>query len=150
MSKTLHLPGGDKEIVTSEEEKAQLSAAEERELQFKGLIDRPELVGATSLSPVGSALPRQNLKEPGVATAVGTDLEGRPIVVTSSIGVDLDLVPSAADDRCTHAPGARLVLAVPQRDALAVTTELARHLVDPAEVVAVPDEWPALSSERSA
>jgi hypothetical protein len=30
-------------------------------------------------------------------------------------GVDLDLVPSAADDRLTHAPDARLVLAVPGR-----------------------------------
>lgn len=105
------------------------------------VVARPELVGAAELRPVGSAVPRANLKEPGVATAVGVDIEGRPVVVTCSTGVDLDLVPSAADDRLAHAPAARLVLAVPARDVLPVTTDLARHLVDPAEVVAVGDDW---------
>jgi hypothetical protein len=55
--------------------------------------------------------------------------------------VDLELVPGAADDRLAHDPDARLVLAVPARDALAVTTELASHLIAPAEVVAVDDDW---------
>lgn len=106
------------------------------------LVARPDLVGAAELRPVGSAVPRANLKETGIATAVGTDLDGRPIVVTCSTGVDLELVPSAADDRLAHAPDARLVLAVPAKDALAVTTELASHLVDPATVVPVGDDWP--------
>jgi hypothetical protein len=105
------------------------------------LVRRPDLVGAASLRSVGSAVPRANLKEAGVATAVGTDPEGRPVVVTCSTGVDLELVPGAADDRLTHAPEARLVLAVPAKDALAVTTELAAHLAVPAEVVAVGDDW---------
>ena len=105
------------------------------------LVARPDLVGAAELRPVGSAVPRANLKESGVATAVGVDTHGRAVVVTCSTGVDLDLVPSAADDRLAHAPGARLVVAVPARDALPVTTDLARHLVDPAEVVAVGDDW---------
>ncbi|WP_426571723.1 hypothetical protein [Aquihabitans sp. McL0605] len=105
------------------------------------IVADPGLVGAAHLRSVGSAVPRRNLKEPGVATAVGEDLDGRPLVVTCSTGVDLELVPSAADDRFTHAPGARLVLAVPSRDALPVTTELAHHLVQPAEVVPVADAW---------
>lgn len=107
------------------------------------LLADPGRVGATELRPVGSAIPRSSLREGGVATAVGTGLDGRPLVVTCSTGVDLELVPSAADDRLTHHPDARLVLAVPARDALAVTTELAAHLRSPAEVVTVADDWAA-------
>ena len=105
------------------------------------VVARPGLVGASELRPVGSAIARANLKETGVATAVGTTLDGAPVVVTCSTGVDLELVPSAADDRLTHAPDARLVLVVPTRDALPVTTELAAHLASPAEVVPVDDDW---------
>jgi len=105
------------------------------------VVARPQLVGAASLRSVGSAVPRRNLKETGIATAIGEDGEGRPLVVVCSTGVDLELVPGAADDRLTHAPDARLVLAVPTRDALPVTTDLAHHLAVPAEVVPVPDAW---------
>jgi hypothetical protein len=110
------------------------------------LVARPDLVGAAQLHPVGSACPRRNLRENGVATAVGTDLDGRPVVVTCSTGVDLDLVPSAADDRLTHAPGARLVLAVPADDALGITSDLAALLRQGAQVVTVPDDWRNLST----
>lgn len=105
------------------------------------LVARPDLVGAAELRPVGSALPRRTLGEEGVATAAGTDLEGRPLVVVCSTGVYLDLVPSAADDRLTHAPDARLVLAVPARDAVPVTTELATRLIHPAEVRPIGGDW---------
>ncbi|MBX3286331.1 MAG: hypothetical protein KF703_13365, partial [Actinobacteria bacterium] len=105
------------------------------------LVSDPGVVGALALRPVGSALPRRTLGEEGVATAVGVDLEGRSVVVVCSTGVYLDLVPSAADDRLTHAPDARLVLAVPARDAVPVTTELASRLVHPAEVHAVAGDW---------
>jgi hypothetical protein len=72
---------------------------------------------------------------------VGIDLDGRPLVVVCSTGVYLDLVPSAADDRLTHAPDARLLLVVPARDAVPVTTELATRLLDPAEVRSVSGDW---------
>lgn len=111
------------------------------------LLAEPHLLGATELRPVGSARPRPNLHDTGVATAVGTDLDGAPLVVTCSTGVHLDLVPSAADDRLTHAPDARLVLAVPSRDAVPVTTELASRLASPATVVAIGDDWRSLAPE---
>jgi hypothetical protein len=110
------------------------------------LLADPSLVGAAELRPVGSAVPRANLLEPGVATAIGTDTAGATVVVTCSAGVDLEAVPSAADDRLAHAPDARLIVAVPARNALPVTTALAAHLVRPAEVVAVPDGWDAEAS----
>ncbi|MGI8755918.1 MAG: hypothetical protein ACR2MB_08675, partial [Acidimicrobiales bacterium] len=77
------------------------------------------------------------------------DLDGRPIVVTCSTGVDLDLVPASADDRLAHAPDARLVLVVPERDAVAITRELAARLVAPAEVVTVADTWRNWGAQRS-
>jgi hypothetical protein len=114
------------------------------------LVQQPALVGAASLRSVGSAVPRANLKDTGIATAIGTDADGRDVVVTCSTGVDLELVPGAADDRLAHAPDARLVLAVPARDALAVTTELASHLAVPAEVVTVDDDWRMATSDGAA
>lgn len=108
------------------------------------VVHRPDLVGAAELRAVGGAVPRTGLRDDGVATAVGTDLEGRPLVVACSTGVHLDLVPTAADDRLAHAPEARLVLVVPEADAMAITTDLAAHLAAPAEVVALPGDWRAL------
>jgi hypothetical protein len=58
-----------------------------------------------------------------------------------STGVDLDLVPSAADDRLLHAPGGRLVLVVPARDVHPVTVALCGQLVDRAEIAAVEGDW---------
>jgi hypothetical protein len=111
------------------------------------VVARPELVGAVALRPVGGAVPRTGLRDDGVATAVGVDADGAPIVVSCSTGVHLDLVPSAADDRLAHAPEARLVLVVPEADAMAITTDLAAHLVAPAEVVALPGDWRRLHPE---
>ncbi|MCU1354612.1 MAG: hypothetical protein JWM89_30 [Acidimicrobiales bacterium] len=112
------------------------------------LIAEPGRVGAASLEAVPSALARRNLLEIGVASARGVDLDGRPLIVTCSTGVDLDLVPAAADDRLAHDPDARLVLAVPGRDAVPVTTELASRLILPATVVAVEDGWTSIASGR--
>ncbi|MCU1485234.1 MAG: hypothetical protein JWN67_1980, partial [Actinomycetia bacterium] len=67
----------------------------------------------------------------------GIDAEGRPVVVVASVGVDLDLVPAAADARLADGRGARLVLAVAERDAHPVTRALAAALADPAEIVTV-------------
>lgn len=105
------------------------------------LVADPAPVGAATLRPVPAARGRANLLEVGRATAAGLDPEGRPLVVVCSTGVDLDLVPGAADDRALHAPGARLVLAVPARDALPVTHHLAAALAAPAEVVPVDGDW---------
>jgi hypothetical protein len=62
-------------------------------------------------------------------------------VVACSIGVHLDLVPAGADARELVAPDARLLLALPERDAHPVTRALAQRLVHPAELVPVEDDW---------
>ena len=112
----------------------------ERWLRAALVVD-PSPVGAAELRPVESAVPRQNLRENLPATAVGTDPDGGPVVVVCSTGVDLELVPTAADDRTAHLPGARLVLVVPERDVVSVTTRLAGALRKPADVIGVDGDW---------
>lgn len=105
------------------------------------LVTDPSRIDVAGLRPVPSAVPRTNLKDTGVASAVGIDAAGRPVLVTCSTGVDLDLVPAAADDRAARADGARLILAVPARDALPLTRDLAARLTAPADVVGLDGEW---------
>jgi hypothetical protein len=103
----------------------------------RAVIAEPSLVGAVDLVPAEPVLPRDSLNDVAPAVAVGTTTDGRPLVVVTSTGIDLDLVPAAADARQLHAPGARLVLVVPERDNHSVTQHLAGALAQAADVVAV-------------
>lgn len=102
------------------------------------LLRRPDLVGLSSLDRHEGPAPRPNVKDRWPAVAVGDGA-----VVVCSVGVDLDLVPFAADARLAATGGhdARLLLVVPERDAHPVTRALAASLRNPAEVVTVPDGW---------
>ncbi|MGH9164992.1 MAG: hypothetical protein ACRDZW_05695, partial [Acidimicrobiales bacterium] len=62
-------------------------------------------------------------------------------VVVCSVGIDLDLVPAAADARLADGRGARLLLALPEPDGHPVTCGLAAALVDPAEIVRIGPGW---------
>ena len=105
------------------------------------LIARPDLVGARYLAPVDTVVPRESVKDVVAACAVGEDDTGAPLVVACSVGIDLDLVPTAAEIRALHAPDARLLLAVPERDDQPVTRRIAARLREPAEVVVLPADW---------
>jgi len=93
------------------------------------------------VDPVSGPEPRTGVAAAGPAFAYGRDAAGAPVVLACSVGVDLELVPAAADARALVDPDARLVLAVPGRDAHPVTRRLAAALVRPAEVLAVADDW---------
>jgi hypothetical protein len=87
-------------------------------------------------------VPRPNIKDPTPCVSLGRDRAGDPVVVVCTTGVDLDLVPFAADARAALAARtaselehARLILAMPERDVVAVTRELASALRRPAEIV---------------
>ncbi len=108
------------------------------------VVARPDLVGAARLAPHPSPVVRENLRERAPAPAAGADDAGAPIVVVCSTGVDLDLVPVAADARLAFDTAARLVVAVPEGDDHRVTRELAAALTDPAEVITVSRDWPSL------
>jgi len=101
----------------------------------------PQLVGASALRPAEPTLPRDSVKDTMAAIAVGSDPDGGGVVVACSVGIDLDLVPSAADARAVHDPTARLVVVVPERDAHPVTARLAARLRSPATVVTVAGDW---------
>lgn len=105
------------------------------------LVREPALIGARQLEAIEPTLPRENLKDPSPAIALGTMTDDEQVVVACSVGVDLDLVPAAADARLVAAPQARLLLAIPERDAHPVTQRLAAALAEPAEIVTVPDDF---------
>ena len=109
------------------------------------VIADPAFVGATFLAVAPPPVPRTNIKDPVPCVATGTDGDGRSVVVVCSSGVDLDLVPFAADARAAHDgahPGvggidARLVIVTPSRDRLRVVDEIADRLLQPAAFVSV-------------
>ena len=101
------------------------------------VLQAPSLVGAAHLAPMAPVIEPPDLRTPWPAPATGVDTAGEPIVVVCSVGVDLDLVPAAADARLADGRQARLVLAVPSRDRHTVTEALAGMLAAPAELVAV-------------
>lgn len=101
------------------------------------IIREPALVGADVLTPMSAVVEAPDLRTPWPAAASGLDAAGDPVVVVCSVGVDLDLVPAAADARLADGRDARLVLAVPARDVHLVTVDLAAALARPAEVIAV-------------
>ena len=95
-------------------------------------------MGALVLEAAPPPVPRANLKDPVPCVALGVDTAGEPVVVVSSVGIDLDVVPFAADARSAMGlDGSRLLLAVPERDDHPVTRALAAKLRDPAEVVRI-------------
>jgi hypothetical protein len=114
--------------------------ASERWLRALAVAD-PSMVGAAHLSPVPSPVDRDDLRKPAPAPAAGDDLEGRPLLAVFSTGVDVDLVPTAADARLADGREPRLVLVVPERDEHPYMREMARALKDPAEVLTVADDW---------
>jgi hypothetical protein len=108
----------------------------------------PRRVSAAHLAPADPPLPRPNVKDPMPCVSVGSDPQGRTVAVVCSTGVDLDLVPFAADARAAIVSRARsaanggdgrepvrLILAVPSRDVVPVTRRLAAALREPAEIV---------------
>ena len=108
----------------------------ERALRAR-IIREPSIVGAAELAVAPPPVPRANLKDAVPCVAAGRTEGGAPMVVGST-GIDLDLVPFAADARAAlGTPDARLVIAVPPRDRAAVTVALAGALEHPAEVVGI-------------
>ena len=110
----------------------------ERALRAR-LIQEPSLVGATYLQWATAATPRPNLKDPIPCVAVGHGSDGQSIIAICSTGIDVDLVPYAADARLFHGtPDSDLVIALRERDATSLTRQLAATLRHPARVIGLP------------
>jgi len=105
------------------------------------VVANPALVGAASLAPVPTPVRRANLRQRAPAAAAGEDVDGRPVLAVCSTGIDLDLVPAAADARAADERRPRLLLVVPEADDHPFTRGLAAALTEPADVVTVPGDW---------
>ncbi len=106
----------------------------ERWVRHRVIAD-PALVGAATLAACDTTIDPPNLRARQPAAAIGLDDDGRPVLVVCSSGVDVALVPIAADTRAWHDPEARLVLAVEMRGLPQVVRDVAASLRTPADVV---------------
>jgi len=113
--------------------------AAERLLRWR-LEHDPQLVGAAELRPAPPPLPRANLKDATPCVGVGVDDTGRRVRVVCASGVDLDLIPFAADARLAAEaaePGVaeteRLVVVTPSRDRVRAIDQVAELLIQPVE-----------------
>jgi hypothetical protein len=100
----------------------------------------PALVGAAWLEPAAPALPSLGLTDNSAVPCVGPD-----IVAVCSVGIDLDLIPTAADCRLVHGPSSRLVIVTPAGDDVAVNRGLLDDLGAPARLVTVSRGWEGLA-----
>jgi hypothetical protein len=123
--------------------------ARERFLRWR-LEQEPALVGAAHLEPVAPPLPRRTVNDVGACSAIGRGEHGDAMLVVCSSGVDLDVIPYAADARLAAtgggsvvcAPGVgggelHVVVALPSRDLVPLTYDLAARLVQSVELVPV-------------
>lgn len=109
----------------------------ERSLRDRIVAD-PSLAGLRSLTTAPPPIPRPNLKDATPCVAIGESSAGVPTVVVFSTGIDLDVVPFAADARLALGdPSRDLLIVVPERDASPVTKRLADMLRWPARILGV-------------
>jgi hypothetical protein len=97
----------------------------------------PQLAGLGALVDAPPPTEREDLGQRAVAPATAAG----PTVVVFSVGVDPDVVPAAADARGALAPGAGLVIVLPEGDDHPLTRRLAASLEQPADVRTVPPGW---------
>lgn len=99
------------------------------------LLDDPAIIGLSALQPAVPLRPRETVlgDEPSAARGPGT-------VVVCSVGVDLDLLPEAADYRHRDDPEASLIVVVPERDRRLATAALSNIVAD-LSVVSIDVPW---------
>lgn len=100
------------------------------------LVAQPHLIGSDDVADLLAVSPpvrRTNLKDELPCAALTAD--GRTLVVCSS-GVDLDVVPFAADAAVMHRAG-RCLIAVPARDIVPIQQRLAALVRLPTEFVPI-------------
>jgi hypothetical protein len=102
----------------------------------------PELVGTSELTSIETTVPRENLRDPHPAVS-----RGPGVVVASTHGVDVDLLPLAADVRAQVDPNAELVVASATAMPPAVVA-LAEHLPGRVRFVEIDPPWGTPEDDR--
>lgn len=106
------------------------------------LLEDPSIVGAAALDPVPPLWPRSTLLGTQAIAAMGPAIGGGSVVAVSSVGVDLGLVPEAAEYRLRHDPTAELVIVIPARDRYPITEQLVASL-ERTRLVTIRPPWEA-------
>lgn len=109
------------------------------------LIRRPDLVGASSLAPLAGIEPPR-LKVPAPAMMLGEAVDGSPMVVAASVGIDLDapIVAAVIGREVADGP-ASVVVVVPEGDAVPALRLVCEQVTPHVELRVVPAGWAALS-----
>ena len=108
----------------------------------------PAAIGLESVEAVEPPVARANLKDATPCAAIGRRPDGSTVVVVTSVGIDLDLIPYAADARLALAgePGIDsedgslldLLVVAPSRDLVTATRQIAGCLRQPVTLVSSP------------
>ena len=117
----------------------------ERFLRWR-LEQDPGVIGLMSLEPVEPPVARVNLKDATPCAAVGRRPDGTVVGVVTSVGVDLDLIPYAADARLALGGGPGIgsggdldvLVVAPSRDLVTATRQIAGNLRQPLTLVPSP------------
>ena len=96
----------------------------------------------SDLEPIDPADERLNLRDPAPAPAIGSDADGRRVLVVCSVGVDPRLVPAVAELVLRELPD-RVLVVLPTRDVLAPVERAVARLRVPTTVVGVACSWDA-------
>ncbi|CAB4893000.1 unannotated protein [freshwater metagenome] len=104
-------------------------------------VAQPSLVGAETLTAIGMTAEPAGLRDAFPASAVGTATDGSPLILVFSCGVDLGLLPLAADLREQINSEATLRIALPAQDHHVATKWLASMLRRPAELIDIEVGW---------
>lgn len=116
------------------------SLAAERLIRWR-IEQDPAIVQASIVAAAPPPTPRANLKDAVPCVASGIGFAGERVVVVCSSGVDLDLIPYAADARLALGdPGVepgRLVVVMPSRDRIGLLGEIAERLREPLSFVSM-------------
>jgi hypothetical protein len=106
---------------------------QERFLRWR-LEQEPGLIGMAELVPADSPVPRRNLKDPVPCVARAQSDDAVAMVVCST-GIDLDLIPFAADVQAMYTDP--VIVVTPERDLVSITRDMAGLLAAPVELRSV-------------
>ena len=103
------------------------------------VLDDPSLIGLDDAVAVDPITPRVSLLDDVAATVVGRRA-GRRLLAIFAVGVDLGLVPEAADQVLRHEPD-EVVFVLPRRDRVAAVVDLWERLPVPVRHVDIDVPW---------
>lgn len=104
------------------------------------LISDPSSVGLVSLRAIEAVVARQGLNDIAPAFALGVDSRDSLVLVACSVGIDLDLIPAAADLGAHHQVD-RIVVVLPERDQHRSVRELGERALCSCKIVTADEPW---------